>query len=310
MLKAYAHTAIGDLHYCRVGEGDPIVLLPPSGRSCMIYANLMQALAEEYLVIGLDPPGCGRSDRLPSGATIRDIAVSLDEALEDLRLLRANVFGLHNGNKLATALAIHSASRVRKLVIAGLSHSLIPDPVLRHKSIEKYIAGSLAISDATKDQAGILKAWIAQYSEVSSLWFDDAAMANMTSVEASSDRLEVLIDHMQGMASKPHLFKANLAYEFEKDLPLLAVPTLVLEIVTPEEDELLGRQGSKLQAIIQDCQWITLDEPELSRHEFEHRAGDIAPILQQFFSSRAQVSQNVISSTALPERPSSKRPKP
>jgi pimeloyl-ACP methyl ester carboxylesterase len=287
-LKGYALTTIGQVHYCRMGQGDPVVLLPPSGRSCMVYTDLMQALSEHYLVVGIDPPGCGGSDRLPLGATIENMGMWLAEALRDLSLSRVNVFGLHSGNKLATALALTSSVSVRKLVIAGLSHSLVADPVLRRELFLKYVP--LLAAGAAAGQVNQLKAWMAKYSEISALWFDQSALAEMTSGEASTRRLETLIDHMQGLASKLGLYEAILAYGFEKNLALLTMPTLALEVITPEEERLIGNQGPQLRPIIKDFRWVALKEPNMTRHTFAHRASDIAKALVDFFGPSSGIA--------------------
>ena len=278
--RGFVRTALADWHYRRLGTGAAIVLLPPGGRSCAVYAELMQALSQKYCVIGLDPPGCGCSDRLPTGSTMEDIARSLNEALDHLGAVSVCVFGLHSGNKLATALATIAAGRVRKLAIAGLSHSLIPDPALRHELLLRHVPEMSP--EASRDRVE-LRAWIAKYAEVTSLWFNQAAIAKLNSLEASADRLEVLIDHMQCMGSKVRLYEANLMYGFEKDLASVTVPTLILEIVTPEEEKLIGRQGPYLQPILRDSRWVALEEPDLLRHTFEHRAPEIGDILLDFF---------------------------
>lgn len=266
-----------------MGEGDPVVLLPPSGQSSIVHADLMRYLSQRYLVVGLDPPGWGRSDPLPAGATIKDIGTWLAQALESLGLQGVNLYGLHTGNKLATALAVSAKVSVRKLAIAGLSHSLIPDPKRRRQLFLEHVP-SLAAGRVSNNHANTLKTWMAWYSEMTSLWFDDAVLAQMTSVEASNHRLEVLIDHMQGLSAKAPLYAANLAYEFEHDLASLRVPTLILEVVTPGEEKLIGRQGPKLQEIIKDSSWVALDEPDIKRPTFQHRANDIGRVLMDFFA--------------------------
>jgi pimeloyl-ACP methyl ester carboxylesterase len=277
--RGFVRTALGDLHYRRIGSGDPIVLLPPGGRSCAVYAELMQTLSRKYCAIGLDPPGCGCSDRLPAGSTMEDMARSLNEALHQLRAAGACVFGMHSGNKLATALATIPEAGVRKLSIAGLSHSLVPDPVVRHEFVRRHVPEMSP--EALRDRVE-LRAWIAKYSEVTSLWFNQAALAKLNAVEASIGRLEVLIDHIQCMGSKLRLYEANLNYAFEKDLASVRVPTLILEMVTPEEEKLIGRQGPCLQAILPDSRWVALEEADLLRHTFEHRALEIGDILLDF----------------------------
>ena len=281
LKKGYALTSAGQVHYRCIGEGDPIVLLPPSGRSCMVYGDLMRALSEQHFVIGLDPPGCGQSVAPPAGATIEAMGGWLAEAIGNLDLRNVNLFGLHSGNKLATALAANSSGIVRKLVLAGLSHSLIPDPVLRRKLFLKYVP-SLTTAPGTPDQSKALREWMAKYAEINALWLDTSVLNEPLSTEASMHRLETIVDYMQALAWKSDLLKATLAYPFEKDLARLTMPTLILEIVTPEEERLLGHQGPMMRTIIEDFHWVALSEPDMKRPTFTHRAFDIRDAMTEF----------------------------
>jgi hypothetical protein len=104
----------------------------------------------------------------------------------------------------------------------------------------------------------------------------------MTSSEAEEKLLATLIDHLQGQASKADFMSATLTYAFEKDLELLTIPTLFLEIITPGEEEHLGPQGPRLQKIVHGSSWQVLHEPDISRHTLEHRAMDIGNAISAF----------------------------
>jgi pimeloyl-ACP methyl ester carboxylesterase len=279
--RGYVRTSIGEIHYRSGGQGRPIVLLPPTGRSSLVYTDLMEHLSTGYHVVGLDPPGIGPSAALPSAASVKDISRWLGEALVALHLSDITLYGLHGGNKLATALAISGIVQVKQLVIAGLSHSIVPDPLLRRRLFMAH--GYEELSDATrKDKANILKEWIRKYAELSSLWLDKAVLETITSSEAEGKRLATLIDHLQGQASKADFISATLTYAFEDDLKLLTIPTLFLEIITPGEEEHVGPQGPKLQQIVKTSSWQVLHEPDISRHTLEHRAIDIGNAISTF----------------------------
>lgn len=279
--RGYARTSIGEIHYRSGGQGSPIVLLPPTGRSSLVYVELMEHLSKRYRVVGLDPPGSGPSAALPSAASVKDMARWLGEALAALRLGDITLYGLHGGNKLATALASSGIVPVKKLVIAGMSHSIVPDPLSRRRFFMAH--GYEELSEVTPEgEARILKRWIGKYAELSSLWLDKAALEQMTSSEAERRRLATLIDHLQGQASKADLMNAALTYAFEKDLESLAIPTLFLEIITPDEEKHVGPQGPALQKIVKTSSWQVLHEPDISRHTLEHRAIDIANAISTF----------------------------
>jgi hypothetical protein len=65
-------------------------------------------------------------------------------------------------------------------------------------------------------------------------------------------------------------------------LELLTMPTLFLEIITPDEEEHVGPQGPKLQQIVKISSWQVLREPDIRRHTLEHRAIDIGNAISAF----------------------------
>lgn len=45
MTRGYKRAALGQIHYCLMeGDGEPLLMLPPSGQSSIAYAELIPKL--------------------------------------------------------------------------------------------------------------------------------------------------------------------------------------------------------------------------------------------------------------------------
>lgn len=176
MRFGYADTAMGQVHYRRAGLGAPLLLLGSSGRSSSIFEGLMPLLAPHFDVVAIDTPGFGQSCPLPQGATIEALAACAAEVLDALGLRRCHLYGLHTGNKIATAFAGRWPERVDRLILAGQSHSLIPDRTLRNETILPIVRGYFEQPVPAPFTA--LADWAATFTRVSAAWWDPALAAS------------------------------------------------------------------------------------------------------------------------------------
>lgn len=281
MTRGYCATTLGQIHYRMAGSGPPLVLLPQSGRSSQMYLGLIRALSDRYHVVALDMPGSGGSAALHADTTYEAIAASFIEAIDALGLGPVNLYGLHTGNKLGAAMAAAAPERIRRFVFAGQSHSIIPDQNARNAAI----AGTVSEIVAPRPQAAqaALFDWTAKLADIAALGLARATLSGILETASYDEPLERAIDELQAMRSRPLLYAGNFAYDLGRDLASLRVPTLVLEIVTPEEDREFGRQGETLLNLIPDAELTTHHEPGGHGLTMEHRAPEIAAILSRFF---------------------------
>src|SRR5690242_17328012 len=112
MPRGYAESALGQIHYRREGSGPTLLLLSASGRSSRMFTRLVPLIASRFDAIALDTPGFGGSDPLPEGTTIEQIAEAFVAVLDQLGIERPHVYGLHTGNKIATAMAARWPARI------------------------------------------------------------------------------------------------------------------------------------------------------------------------------------------------------
>jgi len=104
----------------RMGQGEPIVLVPGLAGGWKLLAPLARRLAcrNEVILAGL------RGDRFPSGASwvrgIRDHAHDLEVLIEQLGLERPTVFGVSFGGAIALELAVEQPHRIGGLIVQGV----------------------------------------------------------------------------------------------------------------------------------------------------------------------------------------------
>jgi pimeloyl-ACP methyl ester carboxylesterase len=118
--------------YSRVGDG-PLALLLHGGLADHREWEAQLALANELTLVAWDAPGCGGSDDPPAWFRMDDYAALLTAFVDAVGLGRPHVVGLSFGATLALALARHSPSLPRTLVLAspyaGWAGSLSPETV-------------------------------------------------------------------------------------------------------------------------------------------------------------------------------------
>jgi pimeloyl-ACP methyl ester carboxylesterase len=276
MRFGYADTAMGQVHYRRAGTGAPLLLLGSSGRSSSIFEGLLPLLAPHFDAIALDTPGFGQSCALPPGSTIEQLAECAAAVLDALGVGRCHLYGLHTGNKIATAFAGRWPERVDRLVLAGQSHSLIPDRALRNETI-------LAIVQSYFEQPvpapfTELADWAASFARLSAVWWDRALLAAGGAAPQRRIAVNMALDELlsDGTAA---LYRANFAYDLGAGYTAIRAPTTVLEIVTPDEDRTVGRQAEAVAALIPGAIIRTIAEPGGHTLTLENRAPDLAAII-------------------------------
>ena len=121
----------------------PLLLLHDAPGSSMMHEPLISALAEHFVVIAPDAPGCGESEALAEGdRSIKAYAARIAAAARALGHQRLTVFGIGLGSGLALALADHDPALVAHVVIAGV---LLPDGEERAELI-RCLAPPIAIA--------------------------------------------------------------------------------------------------------------------------------------------------------------------
>jgi pimeloyl-ACP methyl ester carboxylesterase len=284
MKRGYADTAYGQIHYVVAGQGMPVVLIAPSKRSSHVHADLIPLLAGRYRVLSPDNFGFGNSDPLPPDATIDILAEGVMASLDAIGEQRAHFYGLHTGNKIAAAIAARWPNRVGKLVLAGHSHSIIPDQARRNGVLGDLVKDFLKSDSVADDARRALKSWATLFRRIEAVWWDDALFDDGDTAARIALARRVILDYILSSDSTVGLYQANFSYDVQADMKRIRAPTLILEIATPDEDRDYGRQAENVQKLIPGSVVATLHEATGHTHTLEARADDVARILTGFFA--------------------------
>ena len=119
--RGYITTPMGQVHYRRMGDGDPILLLHQTPWFSVQYAKAIPPLAQRgFTAIAPDRPGYGMSDAPDFVPAIEQYADDLIPVLDALKIERTIVVGHHTGSAVATAFVHRHADRVSKLILDGV----------------------------------------------------------------------------------------------------------------------------------------------------------------------------------------------
>ena len=214
------------MDYIRFGTGPRVlIMLPGLGDAlrsvkgtALPMAVMYRMFAKDFTVYALS-----RKESMPMDCTTRDMAQDVAEAMEQLGIEKADVFGVSMGGMIAQHLAIDHPEKVGKLVLAVTCAR--PNPILR-ESVEEWIA--LAKSG---DAAGFMDSNLHRiYSEKyyrRNGWM--APVVGWLTKPRSYDRFFVMAH-------------ACLTHDACESLHRITAPTLV---VGGEQDKTLGGEASR-----------------------------------------------------------------
>ena len=128
------------MDYIRFGSGERIlVMLPGLGDglrstkgTALPMAFMYREFAKDFTVYAFS-----RKNMLPEGYTTRDMARDQAEAMEQLGISKADVFGVSMGGMIAQHLAIDYPEKVHKLILTVTSSR--PNPILA-ESVDEWVS--------------------------------------------------------------------------------------------------------------------------------------------------------------------------
>lgn len=283
MERGYLSTRMGQIHFTADGNGDIVLLLHQSGRSSRMFSDLIGVLSRHFRAIAIDLPGFGNSSPAKDGITIDDLADLCAEVIDALGASAVHIYGHHSGNKIATALAGRHSDKVKRLVLAGQSHSIIPDQDARNKAIDKFVRPYRRSAEIRDPRSLRNEKWALTYRTIAAAWWQPGILSDET-VKTEALAHALVLDTLQAADGSAKLYSANLNYDLGAGYRTIPVKTLVLEIVTPEEDEIIGRQGPAVCALIPNSELAEIEHEDGDGVTLEDCAHDLAAILVPFFS--------------------------
>ena len=125
--------------YIRFGSGSrTLIMLPGLGDGLRTVKGTALPMALMYRTFGKDFTvyAFSRRNALPQGFTTRDMARDVAQAMEQLGIARADIFGVSMGGMIAQYLAVDYPEKVGKLILAVTSAK--PNPILE-ESIGEWV---------------------------------------------------------------------------------------------------------------------------------------------------------------------------
>ena len=153
----------GSMDYIRFGSGSRVlVMLPGLGDGLRTVKGTAQAMAALYRIFAKDFTvyAFSRVNGLRTGYTTCDMARDLAEAMEQLGIEKADIFGVSMGGMIAQHFAADFPEKVNKLILTVTAAR--PNPVLK-ESIEEWIALSKAGDHAAFMDSNLRRIYSQEY---------------------------------------------------------------------------------------------------------------------------------------------------
>jgi aminoacrylate hydrolase len=110
-----------EIYYEQKGEGEPVLLAPPSWWPCDTWnVGVVPALSRRYRTIIFDPRGTGFSSKPDHGYTISQFADDAIALLDHLGVRRCHAAGFALGGQIVQAMAIKRPDIIASLTLAGV----------------------------------------------------------------------------------------------------------------------------------------------------------------------------------------------
>ncbi len=225
-FRDYWRCRFGDLHVqvwapeVAQRRRTTLVCLHQNPRSSRDFGRLAPRLATDRAVCAIDLPGCGASDPPPGPASIGELALALDEALQDAASIAAgrplDLFGQHTGATLALEWAALRPERIRRLALLGIP---FVEPTQRESWRTRF----------ARDRP-----WVADRAYLDAQWrrsLESTAGLDLTDEEL----LARFADALRAAPRSAWAFDAVFRYPFEERLPQVTQPALVMVV-----DELIA----------------------------------------------------------------------
>ena len=189
----------------------PLLLLHPTPYSSQFYLPFIEDIGKDRVVIAVDTPGYGDSDRPVAPPSMQDYARNALKVLEELNVSEPiDIIGYHTGTLIAVEMSILKPSSTNKMILAGT-------PVYPAERLpglyEKYAKPDVL----KKDGSHIMSKWN----------FATQTIEVGMSLEAAQDHFS---DYMKALPESTQAYYSVFSYPGYKRLPLITQPALFVSI--------------------------------------------------------------------------------
>jgi 3-oxoadipate enol-lactonase len=109
------------MYYEIHGEGEPLLLIVGLGTDISEWQGIIGWLAKKYRVLAFDNRGAGRTDKPDMRYSIEMMADDTIRLMQAPGMEQASIVGISMGGRIALALALQHADRVKKLILVSTS---------------------------------------------------------------------------------------------------------------------------------------------------------------------------------------------
>ena len=280
MKRGYANTPEGQIHTYSHGRGAPLLLLHETPRSGWSFAPLMKLMGAKFSCLAPDTLGFGMSDAPPPKGTIEDLARSMIHVLDEHGIARTNVLGFHTGNKIAAAIAAAYPERIAKVILVGMTHSLVVSRRERNAAIMNIVRGHMGNYAENADGSHLLRHWAADFNALAGVWWNPAIMTGRRITDVALRGQEArMVEMIQCRRAIAQVYGMNFDFDLAATLRRVKAPTLVIECRVPEETH-LGAQGPKMLKLLKRGELVSLDNAGFDATQAF--ATDIAKVCSRF----------------------------
>ena len=262
MLRGYAETSHGQIHFRKAGDEGPIVvLLHQTASSSRMYEPMMEALSPWFQIFALDTPGFGQSDAHPNQPTIADLARTLREACHSLGLERLHLLGHHTGAAIATQWAVDDPDQVLSLTMVG--------PLAMGSEERQRWSQQIQPAQIAEDGSHLIEAW----NRVANIDQQPVVFPPQTEL-----RHREAVDQLLAAPRWPEAYQAVFSFDFEAALRQVVCPQLLL---CGDEDILFPY----LEATVNLMRNPRVHKFSGGAYILEQQTLEVAPIVIDFLSS-------------------------
>lgn len=126
-----------DVHFDVAGSGAPLVFL--HGATGPLWSPFQDALSERHKVFSAHMPGYGRSTRITTDRSTRDLGITVLQALEEAGLGPVHLVGSDLGGWVAAEMASMHQGALRSLSLVGAAGIRPVDGLIHDPMMESHI---------------------------------------------------------------------------------------------------------------------------------------------------------------------------